>query len=157
MHAYCSRIIGKDATYFSMITFYFYGYPHAIVAESLSHMPCICAFFNRNIGLNVCVSVMVVSNLICVFACIRSLCFTQICMRITVESLSHQRRIFPYSHCNRTKIRYVLIIIGLNTWCVLKLILLSFHCERSKNVKTAQVACHSVNYGRPNHLLFRCN
>ena len=76
MHAYSSRIIDKDATYFSMITFYSYEYPDVIVAESLSHMPCICAFFNRNIGLNVCVSVMVVLNLICVFACIHSLCFT---------------------------------------------------------------------------------
>ena len=45
MHAYSNRIIDKDATYFSMITFYSYEYPHAIVAESLSHMSCICAFF----------------------------------------------------------------------------------------------------------------
>lgn len=44
-HAYCSRIIGKDATYFWMITFYSYEYPHPIVAESLSHMLCICAYF----------------------------------------------------------------------------------------------------------------
>ena len=76
MHAYCSRIIGKDATYFWMITFYSYEYPHPIVAESLSHMLCICAYFYRNIVLNVCVSIMVVSNLIRVFACMRSLCFT---------------------------------------------------------------------------------